>query len=275
MQTMIPCYTDSHAHLFFADYTNDLEAVLLRAMEAGVSVIIVPGTDLKSSREAVLLAEQHENIFACVGIHPHEASKSASQDLAEIEKLCEHKKVVAIGEIGLDYHYDFSPRELQKKFFTEQMEIAVRRNLPVVVHMRESTEDAFSIVEQIVNANPNWKESGKEPMRGVFHCFPGTADQAAYVHGLGFYISYPGIVTFKKSNSIEVLKQIGVNNLLLETDSPYMTPVPLRGKRNEPANIVLIGRKIAEALGISEEEVACITTENAVRLFGLSRSEKE
>ena len=271
---MIPCYIDSHAHLFFADYTNDLEAVLSRAMETGVSVIIVPGTDLKSSREAVLLAERHENIFACVGIHPHEASKAAFQDLAEIEKLCENKKVVAIGEIGLDYHYDFSPRELQKKFFTEQMEIAVRRNLPVVVHMRDSTEDAFSIVEQIVNANPNWKESGQEPMRGVFHCFPGTADQAAYVHGLGFYISYPGIVTFKKSNIIDVLKQIGVNNLLLETDSPYMTPVPLRGKRNEPANIVSIGRKIAEALGISEEEVARITTENAVRLFGLSRSEK-
>jgi TatD DNase family protein len=141
--------------------------------------------------------------------------------------------------------------------------------------MRESTEDTFSIVEQAVNANPNWRESGQEPMRGVFHCFPGTADQAAYVHGLGFCISYPGIVTFKKSSSIEVLKEIGINNILLETDSPYMTPVPLRGKRNEPANIVLIGRKIAEALGISEEEVARITTENAVRLFGLSCLEKE
>ncbi|MGD1046326.1 MAG: TatD family hydrolase [Bacteroidota bacterium] len=268
---MIPCYIDSHAHLFFDDYANDLDAVLLRAREAGVSVILVPGTDVKSSREAVMLADQHENIFACVGIHPHEVSKAARQDLAEVEKLCKHKKVVAIGEIGLDYHYDFSPRELQKKFFTKQMEIAVRRNLPVVVHMRESTEDVFSIVEHIVNANPNWKEGNKELMRGVFHCFPGTAEQAAYVHGLGFYISYPGIITFKKSNSIEVLKEIGIHNILLETDSPYMTPVPLRGKRNEPANSVLIGRKIAEALGISEEEVARITTENAIRLFGLNR----
>ena len=109
-------------------------------------------------------------------------SKAASQDLVEIEKLCEHKKVVAIGEIGLDYHYDFSPREQQKKFLKEQLEIAVRRSLPVVVHMRESTEDTFSIVEQAVNANTNWRESGQEPMRGVFHCFPGTADQADYVH---------------------------------------------------------------------------------------------
>jgi TatD DNase family protein len=266
---MILNYIDSHAHLFFADYANDLAAVLSRASEAGVSVIIVPGTDLKSSREAVALADQHENIFACVGIHPHEVSKVGRQDLAEIERLCEHKKVVAIGEIGLDYHYDFSPRDLQQKFFAEQMEIAVRRNLPVVVHMREATEDAFSIVEHTVLANPGWKSNNKEAMRGVFHCFPGTAEQAVHVRNFGFCISYPGIVTFKKSDAIEVLKEIGIHNIMLETDSPYMTPVPLRGKRNEPANVVLIGRKVAEALGIPEEEVARITTENAVRLFGL------
>jgi TatD DNase family protein len=271
MQTMIPSYIDSHAHLFFADYANDLAAVLLRAREAGVSKIIVPGTDLKSSREAVLLANQQENIFACVGIHPHEASKAAFQDLLEVEKLCDHPKVVAIGEIGLDYHYNFSPDELQRKFFVEQMKIAVRKNLPVVIHMRESAEDAFSIVEQTVKINSKWKESSKELMRGVFHCFPGTAEQAAYVRGLGFFISYPGIVTFKKSNSIEVVKEIGIHNILLETDSPYMAPVPLRGKRNEPANIVLIGRKIAQALNISEEEVARITTENAIHLFGLTQ----
>jgi len=272
---MIPNYTDSHAHLFFADFANELEDVLLRAKEAGVSIIIVPGTDLKSSREAIVLADRHENIFACVGIHPHEALKAGRQDLAEIENLCKNPKVAAIGEIGLDYHYDFSPRELQRKYFAEQMEIAVRRHLPVVLHMRESTEDVFSIVEQTVNKNPNWKKSSNGPMRGVFHCFPGTADQATYVNGLGFFISYPGIVTFKKSNSIEVMKQVGIQNILLETDSPYMTPEPLRGKRNEPANIVLIGRKISEALNISEEEVARITTENAVRLFSLNRLKNE
>jgi TatD DNase family protein len=269
IQTMVPNYIDSHAHLFFADYADDLEEVLIRAKEAGVSDIIVPGTDLKSSREAVMLADRYENIFACVGIHPHEASKAANRDLTEIEKLCENPKVIAIGEIGLDYHYDFSPRDLQRTFFAKQMEIAVQNKLPVVVHMRESTEDVFSLVEQTVKMNPNWKESGKDPMRGVFHCFPGTADQAAHVQGLGFYISYPGIVTFKKSESINVIKEIGIGNILLETDSPYMTPVPFRGKRNEPANIVLIGRKIAETLGIPEEEVARITTGNTVRLFGL------
>ena len=269
---MIHDYIDSHAHLFFTDYADDLEAVLLRAKEAGVGIIIVPGTDLKSSKEAVLLANQHENIFACVGIHPHEVSKAGDQDLAEIEKLCKNSKVVAIGEIGLDYHYDFSPRELQCKSFERQLEIAVRQDLPVVIHMRESIEDSFSIINKIVNVYPNWKDSSIGPMRGVFHCFPGTAEQAAYVHKLGFYISYPGIVTFKNSNSIEVLKQIGIHKILLETDSPYMTPVPFRGKRNEPANIVLIGRKIAEAFDISEEEVARITTENAVSLFGLNQT---
>jgi TatD DNase family protein len=268
---MIPSYIDSHAHLFFTDYAHDLAAVLARAKEAGVSDIIVPGTDLKSSREAVLLADQHENIFACVGIHPHEASKAASQDLTEIEKLCENPKVVAVGEIGLDYHYNFSPPGLQRTFFADQMEIAVRKNLPVVLHMRESTEDVLSLVEQTVLANPEWKESSKEPKRGVFHCFPGTAEQAARVHGLGFYISYPGIVTFKKTESINIIKKIGIGTILLETDSPFMTPVPFRGKRNEPANIVLIGRKIAEALGIAEEEVARVTTENTIHLFGLHK----
>ncbi len=275
MQTMMPSYIDSHAHLFFKDYANDLAEVLLRAKEAGIDIIIVPGTDLKSSREAVLLAEQNDNIFACVGIHPHETLKAGGQDIAEIEKLCEHPKVAAVGEIGLDYHYDFSPGELQRKYFIKQMEIAVQRNLPVVLHMRESIEDSFYIAEKIVKANPNWKESSKKQMRGVFHCFQGTAEQAAFVRGLGFFISYPGIVTFKKSDSLEVIKQVGIENILLETDSPYMTPVPLRGKRNEPANLILIGRKIAEVLDISEEEVACVTTKNTIRLFNLNLLEKD
>jgi len=273
MQIMIHHYIDTHAHLFFSDYTDDLPAVLSRAQEAGIDSIVVPGTDVKSSREAVLLAEQHEHIYACVGIHPHEAAKAGHQDIAEIQSLSEHPKVVAIGEIGLDYHYNFSPRELQRTFLAEQLELAVQRNLPVVLHMRESTEDTFSLVEHAVQANAPWKKSTTRPMRGVFHCFPGTAEQAAYVQGLGFCISYPGVVTFKKSTSIEVVKEIGITNMMLETDSPFMTPVPLRGKRNEPANIVLIGRKIAETLDISEDEVARTTTDNAIRLFGLKRQD--
>jgi TatD DNase family protein len=268
-------YIDSHAHLFDEEYKSDLESVLTRAKDAGVQYCIVPGTDLKTSREAVLLAEQYGNIFACIGVHPHEAAKATDKDLGEIEELSTHPKVVAIGEIGLDYHYDFSPKDRQREIFAAQIEIAVRRNLPVVLHTREATEDVFAIVQEAVNTHPHWKETRATPRRGVFHCFPGTAEEAEFVRGLGFYVSYPGIVTFKKSESIEIVKQIGVHNILLETDSPYMTPVPLRGKRNEPANIVYIGRKIAEAIHSTEEEVARVTTENTMQLFGLDDTLKE
>jgi len=262
-------YIDSHAHLFFEDYKKDLPDVLSRAKDAGVKYCIVPGTDLATSREAISLAEQHENIFACIGVHPHEAAKATDMDLVKIEELSIHPKVVAIGEIGLDYHYDFSPKEKQKEFFSYQIEIAVRQRLPIVVHTRESIEDTFRIVQKKVDMHSNWREMVTAPGRGVFHCFPGTAKDVKYLRALGFYVSYPGIVTFKKSNSIETVQQIGIQNILLETDSPYMTPVPLRGKRNEPANIIYIGRKIAESLHITEEEVARITTENTMHLFGL------
>jgi len=262
-------YIDSHAHLFFEDYKKDLPDVLSRAKDAGVKYCIVPGTDLATSREAISLAEQHENIFACIGVHPHEAAKATDMDLVKIEELSIHPKVVAVGEIGLDYHYDFSPKEKQKEFFSDQIEIAVRQRLPIVVHTRESIEDTFAIVQKKVDMYPDWREMVTAPGRGVFHCFPGTAEDVKYLRALGFYVSYPGIVTFKKSNSIETVQQIGIQNILLETDSPYMTPVPLRGKRNEPANIVYIGRKIAESLHITEEEVARITTENTIHLFGL------
>jgi TatD DNase family protein len=272
---MMHQYIDSHAHLFYEEYKRDLESVLTRAKDAGVKICIVPGTDLKSSREAVSLAEQYENIFACIGVHPHEAAKATDKDFKEIEELSSHPKVVAIGEIGLDYHYDFSPKDRQKEIFTEQIKIAVRRNLPIVVHTRESTQDAFTIVQKAVKTYPDWKMTSTTPQRGVFHCFPGTAEEAECLRGFGFYVSYPGIVTFKKSESIEVVKQIGIHNILLETDSPYLTPVPLRGKRNEPANIVYIGQKIAESLHITEEEVARVTTENTMHLFGLRDNKKE
>jgi len=275
MKNEKPKYIDSHAHIFYNDFKEDIDAVLSRAFEAGVETIIVPGTDRKTSQEAVQLAEKYNCIFACVGIHPHESAKAIDKDLTEIEELSKHPKVVAIGEIGLDYHYNFSPRERQRAVFEEQIEIAVRRNLPVVVHTRESIEDTFAVVQKAIRAHSDWKDSSAEPGRGVFHCFPGTAAEAEYLRGLGFYVSYTGMVTFKKSESLDVVKQVGVQNILLETDSPYMTPVPFRGKRNEPANIVYIGRMIAEALNITEYEAACVTTENAIRLFGLKSVEEK
>ncbi len=264
-----PLYIDSHAHLFYTDYAEDFEQVLQRAKDSGVEFIIVPGTDLLSSQEAVHLAEKYHCIFACVGIHPHEAAKAADADIQSIEELSRHPKVVAIGEIGLDYHYDFSPRDRQSAVFISQMEVAVRRNLPVVIHTRESQRDAFSIVNAVISRYPHWRAGAAFSRRGVFHCFPGTAEEAVGIFQQGFYISYPGIVTFKNSESLEVLKHVGIENILLETDSPYMSPVPLRGKRNEPANIIYIGRKIAETFNVTEEMVAQRTTENTIRLFGL------
>ena len=259
-------YIDTHTHLLPPDFKNDLDEVLARAKDAGVKYCIIPGTDLKSSKEAVSLAEKYECIYACVGVHPHEAAKARDSDLAEIEKMAGHNKVAAIGEIGLDYYYNFSPKEKQKEFFAAQIVIAARCRLPIVVHTRESMGDTIEIVK---NTLKNLREPEINDRRGVFHCFPGTADEAKLLKQLGFYISYTGIVTFKKTESSEVIKQIGLQGILLETDSPYMAPVPKRGKRNEPANIVYIGKKIAEVLKTEEDEVARITSENAMHLFNL------
>lgn len=266
---MKPQYIDSHAHLFYNDYHEDLDVVIVRAIEAGVEAVIAPGTDLETSQEVVQFSDQHPEIYACVGYHPHEASRANEKELVEIEELSKHRKVVAIGEIGLDYHYNFSPREKQIEVFNHQIEIAVRRNLPIVIHMRESAADTYSIIEKVVQKNSNWLPNTPTPRRGVFHCFPGTAEEASHLRTLGFWVSYTGIVTFNQSSCIDIVKKIGIPNILLETDSPYMTPVPFRGKRNEPANIIYIGQKIAEATGINEEEIALTTTANAKALFGL------
>jgi len=268
-------YIDSHAHIFFEDYKSDLDDVLKRAREAGVEAIVVPGTTLETSEEAVRLAGQHDDVYATVGIHPHEASKSTPEVLKRIEELSLNPKVVAIGEIGLDYHYDFSPRDVQRDVFVKQIEIAVRRNLPIVVHTRESLEDAFLTVEDAVKLHPDWRRdklnihTRNPALRGVFHCFPGGAEDVWRLLDLGFFVSYPGIVTFKNSPAIETVKKIGYDHILIETDSPYMSPVPHRGKRNEPANVVLIARKIAEVFSVSEEDVGRAATFNTKRLFNI------
>jgi TatD DNase family protein len=261
-------YIDSHAHLFSEDYKYDLGEVITRAEEAGVQYIIFPATDLRTSRFSIELSEKYSLVYVCVGIHPHDTMKAADNDLNEIENLCNHKKVVAIGEIGLDYHYNISPKERQIDMFSEQMKIAVRKNLPVVVHTRKSFYDTLKVVRETIDNNASWIKNGK---RGVFHCYSGSAEEALILKDLGFYISFTGSITFKNSESISVIKKTGIENVLLETDSPYMTPVPLRGKRNEPANIVLVCKKISEILDISEEKIAMTTTMNSTALFGLKK----
>lgn len=267
---------DSHAHLTAKEFDADRDDVIRRATDAGVSCIVNPGTDLDDSRRAVELAEQYPGVYACVGVHPHEAGKASDASLREIEELSRHPKVVAIGEIGLDFHYDFAPRDVQERIFRAQIGIAGRRNLPIVIHTRESNTETLAIVEEAVAAQPAWRSQMATPSsrfpapRGVFHCFSGDAAMAWHVINLGFYVSLPGIVTFTKAGlAAEVAAAVSAEHLLLETDSPYLAPVPHRGSRNEPMHIPLIAAKIAELQHLSPDDIARSTNYSAYKLFGI------
>lgn len=270
-------FIDTHAHLVAPEFNDDREAVIERAREAGVEAIIVPGTDLASSRDAVSLAEKYDFIYACVGIHPHEAAKADERSLQEIERLSEHRKVVAIGEIGLDFHYDFSPRDRQLEVFRSQLEIAIRRNLPVVIHTRKSLSEAIGVIRTILKGNSYWRMDQMPPYsrfpapKGVFHCFTGDGKTAWYLLNMGFFVSFPGIVTFDNSPAREAVRSMGIDHIMIETDSPYMSPAPHRGKRNEPANIRIIAEKIGELCEWSVEDVARSTRYNAKKLFGIGQ----
>lgn len=270
-------YIDSHAHLFGKDFGKDVHEVISRARDAGVDHIVVPGTDEKTSGEAIELAERYDCVHACVGFHPHDALNASDRLLGEIETMADNQKVVAIGEIGLDYHYDFTLHDKQIAVFKRQVEMAVRKNLPIVVHTRESLKQTIEVIEEVIMDHPQWKSGGELGVhksnagRGVFHCFTGSAEEALQLFSKGFFVSYPGIVTFKNSTTAKTLGALGCENILLETDSPYMTPVPLRGRRNEPAYIVHIGRKVSEILSLTEANVAKTTSLNAMNLFGLER----
>jgi TatD DNase family protein len=259
-------FIDSHCHLFYDDFKDDIADVIARANAAGVQYFIVPATNHDTARQAIALAEKYPSIFVSVGFHPLDLKEYSDERLNQIEEMVLHPKVIAIGEIGIDYFYDTSPREFQKEIFSLQIELAVKKDLPIIVHTRDSVQDAIDIALHFAKGNPNWKKSGK---RGVFHCFTGDAKQANDLFDNGFLVSFPGPVTFKKSGMPDVIKEIGIQNIMVETDSPFLTPVPFRGKRNEPQYIPLIGQKIADTLNIPIEEVARITTANAKKLFHL------
>lgn len=273
-------YIDSHAHISAKDFDPDRDEVIQRTLDAGVDYIVNPGTSVLDSRKAVELAERYPNVYACVGIHPHEATTGDEPALREIEELSLHPRVVAIGEIGLDFHYDFSPRDVQLSVFRKQLEIAVRRNLPVVIHTRDASADTLSIVEEVASGHPDWRRQMATPYsrypapKGVFHCFPGDVTMAWKVINLGFYVSLPGIVTFKNPGSAAaVAKGISTEHLLLETDSPYLAPSPHRGKRNEPANLPRIAETIADLQHLSAADIARATNYNILKLFGIGTLE--
>ncbi|WP_423800289.1 TatD family hydrolase [Neobacillus sp. SAB-20_R2A] len=252
---------DTHAHLNAEQFNEDLEEVISRAQEAGVTNMVVVGFDRPTITRAMELAEGYEFIYACVGWHPVDAIDMTDEDLLWIEELAAHPKVVAIGEMGLDYHWDKSPKDIQKEVFRKQIQLAKKVKLPIVIHNREATQDIVEIL----------KEEGAAEVGGIMHCFSGSAETAKECVNMNFYISLGGPVTFKNAKKPkEVAAEIPIDKLLIETDCPYLAPHPFRGKRNEPSYVKLVAEQIAEIKGLTYEEVAEATTQNAKKCFAIN-----
>ena len=251
---------DTHCHLDMQAYDSDLDQVLEQAAHAGIHKIITIGIDLASSKAAVNLAATYPQIYATIGVHPHEADKVTPTTLHELSHLAKAPKVVGYGEIGLDYAKNYAPHEVQRKVFAMQLELAKELNLPVVIHDREAHEETIQLLREI----------GPFPKRGVMHCFSGDVSLARQVIDLGFYISIPGIVTFKNAKELqEVAQTTDIQHLILETDGPFLAPVPFRGKRNTPAKIIHTAQMVADLKSMSLNDVATMTTHNATDLFQL------
>ena len=248
---------DTHAHMDDRAFDADREELLASLPEKGVGLVMNPGCSLESSRNAVALANRYDSVYAAVGSHPDAADEVDDRVLEEYRKLCkENPKVKAIGEIGLDYHYEDIPREIQLRAFRMQMELARELGLPVIVHEREAHEDGMKIVEEFPTVT------------GVFHCYSGSAEMAKWLVSRGWYIGFTGVLTFKNARkALEVAASIPLDRIVLETDCPYMSPEPFRGKRNDPGKLYRMAEKLAELRGLSLEEVHRITSENGKRLY--------
>jgi TatD DNase family protein len=253
---------DTHAHLEMREFNDDREDVIKRAREAGVEYIVTIGTTIESSRDAVLLADKYDFIYAAVGIHPHEVKDILHPAYDIIRHFAQHKKVVAYGEIGLDYHYEHSPRTDQKRKFRDMLREARQLDLPVIVHDRDAHEDALQILSE------EWSPD----LGGVMHCFSGDVAMAKKLIEMGFSISIAGPVTYPKAEAMrEVVRQVPIEHLLVETDAPYLAPQPMRGKRNEPAFVRHTAEMIAQVKGLTFDDVARITSFNAMQLFGIGK----
>ena len=248
---------DTHAHMDDRRFDTDRKAVLESLADRGVALVMNPGCSLESSRNAIALAEKYDFVYAAVGSHPDVADEVNEALLEEYRKLCKlHNKVKAIGEIGIDYHYEDIPRELQLKAFRMQMELAREVGLPVIVHEREAHEDGMAVVREFPEVT------------GVFHCYSGSAEMARQLVDKGWYIGFTGVLTFKNARkAIETAQSIPLERIVLETDCPYMAPEPFRGKRNDPGYLFRMAEKLAEVRGLSVEEIHAITTENGKRLY--------
>ena len=257
--------TDTHCHLDFYDFNDDRKFVIERAWNVGISRILIPGTDLPGSKAAIDLAESYQSIFAAVGVHPNSANQWDMRSIGYLDEMTSHHKVVAIGEIGLDYYREWTPPALQKRIFIEQLDLACHSNLPVVIHTRNASLDDRTCITDTLEYLTD------RGVTGVLHSFSGNITEAEYAIRMGFYIGISGPVTYKNAVDLQkVVANVPLDRLLIETDSPFLSPVPYRGKRNEPANVNLIAEKIGEIHNKSTDFVAEITAENARRLFSLS-----
>jgi TatD DNase family protein len=249
---------DTHAHINDKQFAEDREEMLQRAVDAGVSRLVVIGCDAEGITSAIELAEKYDFVYAAIGWHPVDAIDMTDTDLERIEELSTHPKVVAIGEMGLDYHWDKSPKDVQKDVLRQQIQLAKRVKLPIIIHNREATADIIPIL----------REEGAAEVGGIMHCYSDEADLIQEFLDMNFYISLGGPVTFKNARAPkEVAKIVPADRLLIETDCPYLAPHPNRGKRNEPAYVILVAEQIAELRGIGYEELAELTMRNAERLY--------
>jgi TatD DNase family protein len=258
----MPVLIDTHTHLDDARYDVDRDAMIERAQKAGVASFVTIGCDLATSQAAVDLAGRYPFVYASVGVHPHEVKHIGDGWYDDLRRLARHPQVRAYGEIGLDYHYNHSPPKLQRERFREQIGLARELRLPIVIHTREAQEDTIALL----------KEERAGEVGGVFHCFSGDAWLAKDALDLGFFLSFSGVITFQNATMLrDIVKTVPLDRILVETDCPYLTPAPYRGKRNEPAHVRLVAEKVAELLGTSKpmpmEEIGRITSENARRLF--------
>ena len=256
---------DSHAHIDFPQFADDREAMLQRARDAGVNTLLAIGTGPGPEKldAALPFAEQYEWIFTSIGIHPHEAKEVTQHHLDELARLAQHRKVIAWGEIGLDYFYDHSPRDTQATVFRSQMELAHAAKLPIIIHCRDAWDNCLAQLEQ------HWKPTA---LGGILHCFTGTLEHAKRGLDMGFHISFAGNSTYSKTQHLrDIAKGIPLDRILIETDSPYLAPQPYRGKRNEPAYVVEVAKTLAAVRNLPAEEFAAATAANFRRLFRIAR----
>jgi TatD DNase family protein len=258
---------DSHAHLDVPNYDADRAGVIDRARQSGVEMILeICGSDVaKGSLDVGMkLAEEYPFIYAAVGVHPHEASLYDEALERKLLAMSDHEKVIGWGEIGLDYHYDHSPRDAQRRVFSRQLRLALERRAPAIIHTREAEDDTIQILRE------DWADVGGDAVGGIIHCFTGTQRLADAAIGMGFHISFSGVLTFKNAADLrEVARSVPMERLLVETDCPYLAPLPHRGKRNEPAFVLETAAKLAELKGVGVEEIARATSGNFKRLFNL------